>query len=83
MYEVRITQLIAYWNEDEECLESTGKEETYVVGRFDAEPMAKLFAEALEKEIAESVEYVTNAYTPRISIWNVFEEIKEKLVERI
>lgn len=83
MYEVRITQLIAYVNEDEKCVESTGKEETYVVGRFETEPMAKLFAEALDKEISESVEYVTDAYTPRIAIWNVFEEIKEKRVERI
>lgn len=82
MYEVRITQLIPYWDENHEYLESTGKEETYVVGQFDAEHMAKIFAEALDMDIAESVEYTNTIFTPRVTIWKVLKEIKEELLER-
>lgn len=77
MYEVKVTQEIPYWNgDDDEIMESTGKVKEYVAGTFRAEHLAKLFVEALEQQIADKSGYVSNAFTPEVSIWEVTEDAK-------
>lgn len=71
LYQVRVTQEIPFCDYDEDGEEtqvSSGRIEEYVAGRFSAEHNAKLFAEALENEIAEGSGYVTNCFTPKVSI---------------
>lgn len=71
LYQVRVTQEIPFCDYDEDGEEtrvSSGRIEEYVAGRFSAEHNAKLFAEALENKIAEESGYVTNCFTPKVSI---------------
>ena len=58
---------------------SSGRIEEYVAGRFSAEHNAKLFAEALENKIAEESGYVTNCFTPKVSIIKITQT--EELVD--
>ena len=50
-----------------------------VAGRFSAEHNAKLFAEALENKITEGSGYVTNCFTPKVSIIKIIQT--EELVD--
>lgn len=77
-YEVKVQQLIAFYDEAEDiALEFTGEELCYIAGSFDSEKMALLFKEALESKIAEEQGYVVNAFSPRCSIWKCEVERQE------
>ena len=79
MYEVKVTQEIPYWDgNDETTMETTGPISEYIAGTFRAGHMARLFADALEQQIAEKSGFVSNAFTPQVTIWKVTEE-KEKV----
>lgn len=82
LYQVRVTQEIPFCDYDEDGEEtqvSSGRIEEYVAGRFSAEHNAKLFAEALENKIAEGSGYVTNCFTPKVSIIKIIQT--EELVD--
>ena len=82
LYQVRVTQEIPFCDYDEDGEEtqvSSGRIEEYVAGRFSAEHNAKLFAEALENKITEGSGYVTNCFTPKVSIIKIIQT--EELVD--
>lgn len=82
LYQVRVTQEIPFCDYDEngeETKVSSGRIEEYVAGRFSAEHNAKLFAEALENKITEESGYVTNCFTPKVSIIKIIQT--EELVD--
>lgn len=82
LYQVRVTQEIPFCDYDEDGEEtkvSSGRIEEYVAGRFSAEHNAKLFAEALKNKIAEGSDYVTNCFTPKVSIIKIIQT--EELVD--
>ena len=83
MYEVRVRQEIPYWNgdDDDEIMETTGKVEEYVAGTFKAEHMARIFKDALEMKIAEEQNFVSTAFTPDVTIWEVTKERKQIVPE--
>jgi len=87
-YQVRVIQEVPFWDYDmdeEEAQVSTGYKEEYVAGTFSAEHNAKLFAKALEERIAEKNGYVTNCFTPRVSIIRIrqTEELLDKCDKNI
>lgn len=82
LYQVRVTQEIPFCDYDEDGEEtqvSSGRIEEYVAGRFSAEHNTKLFAEALENKIAEGSGYITNCFTPKVSIIKIIQT--EELVD--
>lgn len=70
-FQVRVTQEVPFLDYDEdgeENQESSGHKEEYVAGTFSAEHNARLFKEALETKIAEGSGYITNCFTPQVSV---------------
>ena len=82
-YQVQVTQEVPFMDYDEdgeESMESSGHTETYIAGTFRAEHNARLFKEALERKIAEGSGYVTNCFTPKVSVIKISQT--EELVDR-
>ena len=75
MFEVKIKQEIPYWDSDDEMVtESTGQVTEYVVGTFQTEHMAELFAKALRDDISRENGFVTTQFTPVVSVVPLAEE---------
>ncbi len=79
LYQVKVTQDIPYWSDDEDFsfCENSGVTEEYVAGSFQSEEFARIFAEALKSKIAAECDYAMDAFTPMVSVVMVTRSYKE------